>query len=213
VNLFDLAEVDRLLTTTRAVRKRLDLTRPVEPEMIVECIRLATHAPNASNQQEWRWVVVTDATTRQAIAAEYQRILLPISADLRAARERAGDVQGLRLGASVTYLAEHLAEVPVLVVPCFRYEVTAASDLAWVARMFASVYPAVWSFQLALRSRGLGSTLTTAHLVDPGGVAEVLGIPEGWTQTALVPVAHTIGTDFGPARRGPVEAVIGWERF
>jgi nitroreductase len=209
---FDLEQVDRLLTTTRAVRKRLDLSRPVERDVIVECLRLATYAPNASNMQEWRWVVVTDAAVRAAVAAEYQRILLPICTELRAQRERAGDAEGLRLGASVTYLAEHLAEVPVLVVPCFRYE-AAPGDLAWVARMFASVYPAVWSFQLALRSRGLGSTLTTAHLVDPSGVAAVLGVPQGWTQTCLVPVAYTVGTEFGRARRGPVEQVIGWDRF
>jgi nitroreductase len=201
------------LTTTRAVRKRLDLQRPVEPDVVIECLRLATYAPNASNMQEWRWVVVTDAVTRRAVAAEYQRILLPISAELRADRERRNDVEGLRLGSSVTYLAEHLAEVPVLVVPCFHYDVTPESDLAWVARMFASVYPAVWSFQLALRSRGLGSTLTTAHLVDPSGVAEVLGVPAGWTQTCLIPVAYTLGARFAPAKRSPVEEVIGWERF
>jgi nitroreductase len=210
---FDLAEVDRLLTTTRSVRKRLDLGRPVERDLIVDCLRIATYAPNASNRQEWRWVVVTDPHKRRAVAAEYQRILLPISAELRAERERAHDAQGLRLGASVTYLAEHLAEVPVLVVPCFQYDVSAAPDLAWTARMFASVYPAVWSFQLALRSRGLGSTLTTAHLLDPSGVAEVLGVPPGWAQTCLLPVAHTLGGDFGRATRAPVEDVIGWDGF
>src|SRR5579871_125482 len=126
---FDLAEVERLLTTTRAVRKRLDFTRPVDADVIVECIRIATYAPNASNMQQWRWIVVRDAGKRREIAAEYQRVLLPISDGLRAERERAGDVEGLRLGASVTYLAEHLAEVPVLVLPCFEYEVTPASDL------------------------------------------------------------------------------------
>ena len=210
---FDLAEVERLLTTTRAVRRRLDFARPVEREVLVECIRLGTHAPNASNQQEWRWIVVSDRAKREAIAREYQRILLPISARMKAEREAQGELDELRTTNAVIYLAEHMAEVPALVIPCFHYEVTAASDFAWIVRMLASIYPAVWSFQLALRSRGLGSTLTTAHLLEPAAIQQLLGIPKDWTQTCLLPVAYTRGGEFRPARRRPVEDVVGWDRF
>ena len=210
---FDLAQVDRLLTTTRSVRRRLDLARPVGRDVLVECIRLATHAPNASNQQEWRWIVVTDPAQRAAIAREYARILLPISTRMRTEREASGELEELRTTNAVIYLAEHMAEVPALVVPCFHYEVTPESGFAWIVRMLASIYPAVWSFQLALRSRGLGSTLTTAHLLEPAAIQALLGIPKGWTQTCLVPVAYTRGSDFSPAKRRPVEDVIGWDRF
>jgi len=210
---FDLEQTDRLLTTTRAVRKRLDFEHPVDPAIVRDCIRLACHAPNASNLQEWRWIVVTDPELRRAIGDEYRRILLPLLRDIADERTAQRDAAGLRITAATTFLAEHLGEAPVLVIPCFEFRVEADTHLAWTARMFASMYPAVWSFQLALRSRGLGSTLTTAHLLDDSRIQALLEIPDSYTQTCLLPVAHTLGDDFKPAPRRPVDEIIGWNRW
>jgi len=210
---FDLEQTDRLLTTTLAVRKRLDFDRAVEPEVIRDCIRVACHAPNASNLQEWRWIVVTDPARRRAIGDEYRRILLPLLRDIAAEHAVQHDAAGLRITAATTFLAEHLGEAPVLVIPCFEFRVEPSTHLAWTARMFASVYPAVWSFQLALRSRGLGSTLTTAHLLDDSRIQQLLEIPDTYTQTCLLPVAYTRGDDFRPAPRRPVDEIIGWDRW
>jgi nitroreductase len=207
---FDLEEIDRLLTTTRAVRRRLDLKRAVADDVLRDCIRLATHAPNASNQQTWRWLVVTDRDLRRQVGEEYRRIIVPPVEAMRRQKAEAGDTAGVRISDSVLYLAEHMGEVPALVIPCFEFRADASTHLAFTARMFASVYPAVWSFQLALRSRGLGSVLTTAHLLDDAPLQRLLRIPPHYTQTCLIPVAYTVGADFGPARRLPVEEVIGW---
>lgn len=223
---FDLATIDRLLTTTRAVRKRLDLTRPIPREVVRECIRLGCHAPNASNAQEWHWVVVDDPAQRRRVADVYRGLLVPRVSQMLEAKERAGDAAGARISRSILYLADRMHAVPVLVIPCYdvaaalrRYGTLIADpgphglSTQMDAGMFASILPAVWSFQLALRSRGLGSALTTAHQLDQPAMAEVLGIPNDWFQTALIPVAYTTGDDFEPAPRKPVDDVIVWNRF
>jgi nitroreductase len=188
---FNVEEVDRLLTTTKAVRRRLDLTRPVARHVIVDCIRLASYAPNASNGQEWRWVVVDDPGLRAQVGDLYRRMTEPGVSRIVAAKEAAGDAAGVRISRSVLYLAEKMAEVPVIVLAC--YDVAGAAErygrligpgplTTMHPSMFASILPAVWSFQLALRSRGLGSTLTTAHQSDQPAMAKILGIPESWYQ-------------------------------
>jgi nitroreductase len=207
---FDLKQIDRLLTTTRAVRRRLDLERPVGADVLRECIGLATQAPNASNQQTWKWVVVVDPELRRKVGEEYRRIIVPPVEALRKQKLEAGDEAGVRISDSVLYLAERMGQVPAQVIPCFDFRVDASTHLAFTARMFASIYPAVWSFQLALRSRGLGSVLTTAHLLDDAPLQRLLRIPPRYTQTCLIPVAYTVGTRFEPARRLPVEHVIEW---
>jgi nitroreductase len=220
---FDLTEVDRLLTTTKAVRRRLDLTRPVPREVITECIRLATYAPSASNAQEWHWVVVDDAAQRQLVGDHYRKCTESGVATILAAKEAEGDKAGVRISESVLYLASRMADVPVIVIPC--YDVGAAVDrynrllgrsdapLGMPAAMYASILPAVWSFQLAVRSRGLGSTLTTAHQSDQATMARILGIPATWEQVALIPVAYTTGGDFRPSPRRPVEDSIVWNHY
>lgn len=220
---FDLDSVDRLLTTTKAVRNRLDLTRPVPRDLIRECIRLACHAPNASNAQEWHWVVLDDPAQKARVAEVYRDVLVPRVSQMLAVKEAAGDVAGARISRAILALAERLHEVPVLVLPCYdvpralaRYQhlIPDPGPLGLSthmdAGMFASVLPAVWSFQLALRSRGLGSTLTTAHQLRQADVADILGIPRDWFQVALVPVAYTTGDDFRPSPRKPVDEVIVW---
>jgi nitroreductase len=209
---FDLAETDRLLSTTRAVRRRLDLSRPVERETILECIRLSQQAPTASNTQRWRWLVLTDAEPRRRLAALYgeiARVALPEGRRLHAR----GDAQTGRVYDSAGWLAEHLHEVPVLVIPCLEERLPEPLGSAAAAALYGSIFPAVWSFQLALRSRGLGSTLTTLHLFREREAAQLLGIPDGVTQVALLPVAYTRGTEFRPARRPPAESVTWWNAW
>ena len=216
----ELAPIDKLLSTTKAVRRRLDLTRSVDPAVITECIALANYAPNASNSQEWRWVVVTDGETRRRAGAQYGKVLEPLVSTMLANKVAAGDEAGARISRSILYLADHMGEVPVLVFPC--YDLAAAQErYGWVlspdrapaamrSDQYASIYPAVWSFQLAVRSRGLGSVLTTAHQEDQPAMAEILDIPTTWDQTCMIPVAHVTGGDFTPSRRRPVEETILW---
>jgi nitroreductase len=205
----DLATVDELLTTTRAVRKRLDLTRPVGREVILECIRLAMQAPTASNAQDWRWIVVTDADKRAAIADIYRSIGAEY---LASAADSASDPQTRRVYQSAMSLTDTLAQVPVHVIPCLEQRIDGA-ELGIAAAAWASIIPAGWSFLLALRSRGLGSVWTTMHLFKEKEVAELLGIPATVTQAALFPVAYTIGTDFRPAERPPAESITFWNTW
>jgi nitroreductase len=220
---FDLATVDRLLSTTKAVRRRLDLTRPVPRELIVDCIRLASYAPNASNAQEWKWVVVDDPELRRAAGEQYRKLLVPSVSKMLDAKVAQGDEAGARISRSIIYLAEHMHEVPVLVFPCYdvtaaegRYEAllgsmyTPTDAPTMTSGMYASIYPSVWSFQLAVRSRGLGSVLTTAHQLDQPAMADILGIPRAWDQTCMIPVAYTTGGDFTPSPRRPAEDDIVW---
>ncbi len=204
---FDLHQTDALLSTTRAVRKRLDLQRPVEREVLLECLQLATQAPTGGNRQTWRWLVVTDPDRRKALAEFYRR---GGEVYLRGAlKEAEAGTQDLRVFESANYLLDHFHEVPVHVVPCIQGEPTAGHE----AGFWGSIFPAVWSFQLALRSRGLGSVLTTLHLACAEEAAELLEIPSGFTQAALLPVAYTQGTDFKTAKRPPVSEITYWDRW
>lgn len=207
---FDIAETDRLLSTTRAVRKRLDLDRPVERGVILECLRLAVQAPTMSNTQEWHWMVVTDAAKRALIAQAYRKLS---GAYLDEARKNQDDPQNTRVYESAYELSQFLDRVPAMVIPCIKssYDISSGNPVA--AAVYGSIIPATWSFQLALRSRGLGSVFTTFHLFGADAVAEVLGIPDGVTQIALLPVAYTKGTDFKPAVRPPVELITYWDTW
>jgi nitroreductase len=212
---FDLHQTDHLLSTTRAVRKRLDLDRPVPTEVVLECLRLAIQAPTGGNTQRWRWLVVDDPEKRQALADLYRRAWEPYVAAAGAMREAAGLPATSRVSDSAQYLADHLHEVPVHVIPCQLDRLAPDTHPAEVAGYFGSILPAVWSFQLALRSRGLGSSWTTLHLMYEREASELLGIPETVTQVALIPVAYTQGDDFKPANRRPVEQVAyanGWKQ-
>jgi nitroreductase len=200
---FDLAQTDALLSTTRAVRKRLDFDRAVPDDVLLECLQLAVQAPTGSNRQGWRWLVVRDAAKKQALADIYNRAG---SEYLRgaAATTEAG-TQTARVMTSAVFLAENLHRVPVMVIPLI---VGRADDgVNSAASLLGSIIPAMWSFQLALRSRGLGSCLTTIHLRHEAEAAELLGIPGHMTQAGLLPVAYTKGTDFKPADRPPVREI------
>ncbi len=204
----DTEATDHLLTTTRAVRKRLDLDRPVPREVLLDCIRLAIQAPTGSNQQGWRWVIVTDPDKRARLGELYRS---GGAAYMRAAAQAgSGGVQQDRVQESARYLMEVIDRVPALVIPCIEGRIT---DVRHAAGFFGSIHPAIWSFQLALRSRGLGSAWTSFHLAHEEEAAELLGIPPDVTQAALLPVAYTIGTDFKPAKRRPVEEITYWDSW
>lgn len=207
--IFDLAETDRLLSTTRSVRRRLDLDRPVEPAVVLDCIRLAVQAPTGSNGQGWRWMVITDQAKRTAIAQAYNAIG---QAYLAAAAESTEEAQTRRVYESAVALTEFLDRVPVFVIPCIHGRVDGAPN-GVAASTYGSIMPAAWSFLLALRSRGLGSVWTTLHLFQEKEVAELLGIPDDVTQVALFPVAYTVGTSFKPAARPPVEEITYWDSW
>ena len=200
----DFRTIDHLLSTTRAVRKRLDFTQAVPRSVILDCLALAIQAPTGSNAQTWRWIVVTDPAVRQSLADLYRRPGLA-SSPFPAPTVPETDQQR-RVGDSARYLTEHLHEVPTLVVPCVE-------ETGGAAGWAPSIYPAVWSFMLALRSRGLGSCLTTVHLRHKQEAAELLGVPAGYAQTCLLPVAYYTGDDFRPAVRRPVEEVTYWDHW
>lgn len=207
---FDLSQTDRLLSTTRAVRRRLDLDRPVERDVLLECLRLAVQAPTGGNAQGWRWLFVTDPEKKEALADLYREAGAGYLASSRAAGT--GDAQTDRVLDSAIYLSEHLGRVPVLLVPCLEGRPRAPKPVE-AASFWGSILPAVWSFQLALRSRGLGSTFTTLHLAFERRAGELLGIPREYSQAGLLPVAYTVGTQFSPAARPPVEQITYWDRW
>ena len=207
---FDLSTTDELLATTRAVRKRLDLSRPVPRELINECLELAVQAPTGSNSQTWRWVVVDDADKRKALADLYKK---GAEGYLTAAGEQTTDAQTQRVFTSAVYLMEHLHEVPVHLIPCVQGKPEDPVPLAMASGLYGSIYPAVWSFQLAARARGLGTALTTLHLLHAKEAAEILGLPDDVLQVALLPVAYTIGTDFKRAKRPPVADITHWNTW
>ena len=210
---FDVNMTDELLATTRAVRKRLDFARPVPRNVILECLELAVQAPTGSNSQGWRWVVVEDAKTKKALADIYRKGGEAYLATAVAQARQAGNAQTERVYDSAMYLVEHLHEAPVHVIPCIEGRPPANVPTAMLAGLYGSIFPAVWSFQLALRSRGLGSVLTTLHLIYEAEAAKLLGIPDNVMQVALLPVGYTKGTDFKRAARPPVANITHWNRW
>jgi nitroreductase len=205
---FDLSVTDRLLATTRSVRRRLDLSRPVEQEVLLECLNLAVQAPTASGVQRWRWLIVTDADKRAALADLYREGNVEFQAMMSGNPHRESDA----FYESANFLVDHLQEVPVHVVPCILGRPEGRGAEGAVA-LYASIMPAAWSFILALRSRGLGSVWTTLHVSREREAREVLGIPDDVTQVGLLPVAYTLGTGFKAANRQPAAEVTYWNAW
>jgi nitroreductase len=208
--------VDEVLTTTRSVRKRLDMEKPVPREVLLECLELAVQAPTGSNAQGWQWMFVEDADKKKALGDIY-RASFEMYRQAPPPEYAEGDLRGeqrSRVVSSAEYLAEHMHEAPWLLVPCLEGRVDEAPQLG--ASFWGSLLPAAWSYMLALRSRGLGSAYTTLHLLGDGEkqAAEILGIPfEKYSQGGLFPIAYTKGTDFKPAKRLPVEQIVHWDTF
>lgn len=210
--------VDEVLTTTRSVRKRLDLDRPVPIELVHELLEVAMQAPTGSNMQGWHWVVVTDQAKRSALADIYRRAFEAYrSMDLAGIGklDPTSDIAQTqaRVVSSAQHLADHLAEVPVHVIPCLEGRLDGVPSF-FSASMWGSLFPAAWSFMLAARERGLGTTWTTLHLMHEEEAADVLGIPfASVSQGLLIPLAYTVGTDFKAAPRNDAADrvhVDGW---
>jgi nitroreductase len=207
---------DAVLTTTRAVRKRLDLSRPVDLAVVKECLTIALQAPSGSNRQEWQWLVVTDAAQRAAIGDVYRKACTAYLESERAAGKLFADdpersaVQQ-RVHSSVAALADTMGQVPVLLIPCIQIgrDLPAGNQ----AGVWASLLPAAWSFMLAARTRGLGTVWTTLHLAYESEVADILDLPAGVHQAALIPTAYYTGTDFKPAPRQPLDEVLHVDRW
>ena len=213
----DLATVDHLLTTTRSVRKRLDFSRPVDLSVVEACISIALQAPTGSNAQGWHFLVVTDAAKRAALADLYRKafemyVNAPETMRPGITEDDPRYAQTQRIVDSARYLAERLHEAPVLVIPCVEGRIEQAGVLAQ-ASIYGSILPSVWSLMLALRSRGLGSAWTTLHLMFERDAAQVLGIPDTITQTALLPIAYFTGSDFKPAKRLPAARCTHWNTW
>jgi len=212
---FDLTQTDHLLSTTRAVRKRLDLSRPVPRELILDCVRLSTQAPAGGNHQKWRWVIVDDPDKKAVIAAAYRRAYAPyIAAQQKAVAKAGNGAASNPIIDSSTHLAEVLHDVPVLAIPCALGSPADVGDAPGSQEgWWGSLIPAVWSYCLAARSRGLGTVWTTLHLPYGEEVAEALGIPATVTQLACIPTAYYTGDDFKPAGRKPAEQVTYWNTW
>ncbi len=223
----DLSICDKLLTTTRSIRRRLDLSRPVPPELIEECLEVAVQSPSATNTQKWRFMVIRDADKRAGIARLYKQAFEsyweqaddttygttgPVSTP-EGARGKPPPYNSLqRMIDSAVYLVDHLHEVPVHVLFCIEDQVRDV-PLFDQATAYGSILPAAWSFMLAARARGLGCCWTTVHLKHADEAARLLDIPDTVTQGVLLPVAYYTGTDFKAARRIPATELTHWDAW
>lgn len=209
-------DVDQLLTTTRSARKSLDLDAPVDMEEIRESLRIGLHAANGSNQQSWRWVVLTDPALRASIAGLYRDAYLAKVGGQLIAEMIPDGTPERRLMSSTEWLVEHLAQVPVMVLPCYESNMPRTEDdeSFYQATLYGSIFPPVWNFALALRSRGYGTCLTTLHLHKEQAVRELLGIPQSYVQGCLLPVARLrSGWGMRPASRRPLDEVVAVNGF
>jgi nitroreductase len=208
---------DQLLTTTRAVRKRLDFDRPVPDQLLRECVAVAMQSPSGSNNMTMRFVIVTDADKRRAVGEIYQQCFNIYksmdgvyigsidkgSEDMNAQQQRSAN--------SADFLGDHMGDAPALVLACTETGRLDGAPAMMSASMGANVMPAMWSFMLAARARGLGTAWTTVHLMMEQQMADVLGIPfDAVQQICLSPVAFTKGTDFKAAARPEPDSIIHW---
>ena len=209
-------DIDQLLTTTRSARKTLDLEAPVDVAEVRECLRIGLQAANGSNNQSWRWLVVADPDVRAKVAGLYRDAYEGQTKGRYFSDRVSNDNPAGRLTTSTEWLVNHLAEVPLFVIPCYEPYMrrTDGDDSFQAATLYGSVFPPVWNFQLALYSRGYGTCITTLHLFKEAEVRELLGIPDSYVQGCLLPVARLKpGTVFKPAPRKPLDEVVAVDRW
>lgn len=213
---------DELLSTTRAVRKRLDLDKPVPKSVIAECMEMAVQAPSGSNMQGWQFMFVTDPAKKARIGELYGQafeIYKTMPAAIHKLHKDSGDdsltSSQTRSASSADYLAENMGKAPVLMIPCIAGRTDTDDHSALThASVLGSIVPATWSFMLAARARGIGTAWTTLHVMHEKEIAELLGIPyDDYQQIALIPIAYTKGTNFKPAYRPPVETVMHFDQW
>ncbi|MFI5507623.1 nitroreductase family protein [Mycobacterium sp. NPDC051804] len=209
-------EIDYLLTSTRSARRVLDLDAPIDFSEIRDCLRIGLHAANGSNQQSWRWLVITDPTIRQSISNLYRSAYLEKVGGHPIAHLITDRSPEARVLSSTEWLVDNMAHVPMLIIPCYRPFVprTEGDASFHLATLYGSIFPAVWNLQLALHTRRYGTCITTLHLRYEKETAALLGIPTGYVQGCLLPVARLrAGHTFGPTPRRPLEEVVavdGW---
>lgn len=213
-------DADQLLTTTRAVRKRLDFSRPVEDSVIRECVEIAMQSPSGSNNMTMQFVVVRDEAKRKAIGEVYRQcyeMYKSLDGIYIGSIEKGNDVenaQQLRSASSADFLGEHMGDAPALILACNVGSRVESAPAMMAASMMGNVLPAMWSFMLAARARGLGTAWTTVHLMMEKQVADIVGIPfENVQQACLSPLAYTRGTDFKPAVRPDADSIIHWDTW
>ena len=210
---YDLQSVDYILETTRSVRKRLDLKRPVDRDAVMRCIEIALQAPTGSNQQGWRWLVVADQAKKAAIGDYYKQSWYAYAGTApRSSPGQAPSDQMKRVISSARYLADHMGEVPLMVFPCVQGRARDASPAA-NAGLYGSIIPAAWSLMLALRARGIGAAWTTLHLAYESEINALLGIPDDYTTAALLPIAYFTGDTFKKADRVPADQLTYWDAW
>ena len=210
---FDLASVDYILETTRSVRKRLDLSRPVERGLVERCLEIALQAPSGSNRQGWKWLIVTDADKKAQIGEYYKRSWYAYAnVAVRGDSGNEPTAQMKRVVSSARYLADHIHEVPLMIFPCIHGRAGDASPSA-NAGLYGSIIPAAWSLMLALRARGIGAAWTTLHLGYEKECNEILGIPADVTTAALLPAGYFTGETFQKADRVPATELTYWESW
>ena len=215
-------DFEHVMTTTRSVRKRLDFDRQIDSEVIEECMNIALQAPTGGHAEDWRWIFVTDLEIKSKIAKIYRDSFIKnVKEPLESKGSEHSELQGrlggvssagldsrtIRMLDGASFLADNIGRSQYMLLVCATRPNPQVGGAGSLSALYGSVYPAIWSFQLALRSRGLGSVITTLHLHAEKEVAEILGIPDSATQIALLPIGHTIGTEFKFAERKSVDAV------
>lgn len=211
---------DQLLTTTRAVRKRLDFSRPVEDELIRECVEIAMQSPSGSNNMSMQFMIVKDPAKRKAVGEVYREcyeMYKTWDGVYIGSIDKGSDefnAQQKRSASSADFLGERMGDAPALVIGCNAAGRIDGAPAVSAAAQMGNILPAMWSFMLAARARGLGTAWTTLHLVQEQRVAEILGIPfDSVQQACLSPLAYTVGTDFKQAKRPPADSIIHWDTW
>jgi nitroreductase len=206
---YDLASIDYILQTTRSVRKRLDLSKPVNVDVVMKCLEIALQAPTGSNAQGWKWLIVTDKDKISKVGNYYKQSYKVYSSSGSPPR-RVDPNQQKKVADSASYLADHMEEVPMMIFACVSGRTT---DSRLAAGLYGSVIPAAWSLMLALRARGIGTSWTTLHLSYEKECNEILGIPENITTAAMLPIAYFTGETFSKAKRIPAKEVTFWDTW
>lgn len=208
-------DIDDLLTTTRSVRRLLDIEAAIDPDEIRDCLRIACQAANGTNMQTWRWIVISDPHLRRQIAALYKDAYLRQTGRNETGEEPFRPTPLGRIMTSTEWLVDHLGDVPLHVIPCYEpYLGYKGASSFSTATLYGSIFPAVWNFQLALRSRGYGTCITTLHLMHEREISALLGIPDTYVQGCLLPIGRLRpGQTFRPAPRRPIEQVVCLDRF
>jgi nitroreductase len=202
---FDLFEIMR---TTRSMRRLKP--DPVPSALLRRVLEAGTCAASGGNMQSWRFLVIRDATIKEAAGAWYKKAWHEIVAPRYRSSEPAPGMtqEGFsRMLAAAEYLADHIHEAPVWIVPCLAGPRQPGSG--------ASIFPAVQNMLLAARALGLGTTLTTLYLIHEGEAEAAMGIPDSHHSYAILPVGYPVGK-FGPVRRAPLADVVyddQWGRY